>query len=327
MQLQRVTRLPQSAALIDFFKRNSPIILSYVFVVVLFVAGTIHSIGFASTSHIRDMLIYGSFIGIAGLGQTLCMLTGGIDLSVPWTLTGSAVLTSILANGQASKLPGAIALVIGLAILIGLFNGMGVAYAGVPPIIMTLGTNGALQGLLLVYTNGGFSSTPPKGLIDFVLGDTLGVPTDLIIWAAIILLGFVLLSWTTFGRQLYAIGTNRTAAYLAGVPVKRVLVIPYVVSAVGGALTGLLVMGYNSQAFLSMGDQYLFSAAVAVAVGGASILGGQGHYLGTVAGALILTLVAAILPLFGLGTAGLQISYGVILLVTVFLASFRLARS
>jgi ribose transport system permease protein len=215
----------------------------------------------------------------------------------------------------------------GLAVLIGLFNGIGVAYAGVPPIIMTLGTNGALQGLLLVYTNGGASSTPPTALINFVLGDTLGVPTDLLIWAVVILLGFILLSWTTFGRQLYAIGTNRTAAYLAGVPVKRVLVIPYVVSAMGGALTGLLVMGYNSQAFLSMGDQYLFSAAVAVAVGGASILGGQGHYLGTVAGALILTLVAAILPLFGLGTAGLQISYGIILLVTVFLASFRLARS
>jgi ribose transport system permease protein len=311
----------------DFFKRNSAIVLSYVFVLVLFAAGTAHSPAFASGYHIREMLIYGSFIGIAGLGQTLCMLTGGIDLSVPYTLTGAAVLTSILANGQASKLPGAIAVVIVLAILVGLFNGAGVAYAGVPPIIMTLGTAGALQGLLLVYTNGGSFSTPPKQLINFVLGDTLGVSTDLIIWALVILLGYVLLSWTTFGRQLYAIGTNRTAAYLAGVPVKRVLVVPYVVSALCGALTGLLVMGYNGQAFLSMGDQYLFAAAVAVAVGGASILGGQGHYLGTVAGALILTLVAAILPLFGLSAAGLQISYGVILLVTVFLASFRLARS
>ena len=305
----------------DYLRRHQPIVLSYVIVLVLFVAGTVHSSDFASSNHIRDILIQASFIGIAGLGQTLCILTGGIDLSVPWTLTGSAVLTSVLANGQTSRLPWIIALVVGLAILVGLFNGIGVAYAGVPPIIMTLGTNGALQGLLLVYTNGGFSSTPPRALTTFVTGNTLGVPTDLLIWGFVILLGIILLSWTTFGRRLYAIGTNRTAAYLAGVPVKRVLVIPYVVSAVGAALSGLLVMGYNGQAFLSMGDPYLFTSAVAVAVGGASILGGQGHYIGTVAGALILTLVAAILPLFGLATADIQISYGVILLLTVLLAS------
>jgi ribose transport system permease protein len=310
----------------SYAKRNSAIVLSYLIVLVLFAAGTIHSADFASTNHIRDMIVYGSFIGIAGLGQTMCILTGGIDLSVPWTLTGTAVLTSIIANGHASRLPPAIALVVVLAVVVGLLNGIGVAYAGVPPIIMTLGMNGALQGLLLVYTNGGFSSSPPTALVNFVLGSTLGIPTDIIIWIVVILIGLALLSWTTFGRQLYAIGTNRNAAYLAGVPVRRILVIPYVISAVGAALAGLLVMGYTGQAFLTMGDQYLFAAAVAVAVGGASILGGQGHYVGTVAGALILTLVAAILPLFGLGTADIQIAYGIILLATVFLASFRVSQ-
>ena len=85
-------------------------------------------------------------------------------------------------------------------------------------------------------------------------------------------------------------------------------------------------MGYTGQAFLSMGDPCLFTSAVAVAVGGASILGGKGHYMGTVAGALILTLVAAILPLFGLITADISIAYGMILLAAVFVASFRLTR-
>jgi ribose transport system permease protein len=136
----------------------------------------------------------------------------------------------------------------------------------------------------------------------------------------------VLLTWTTFGRKLYAIGTNATAAYLAGVKVRRVLVVPYVISAVGGALTGVLLFGYLGQAFVNMGDDYLFSSAVAVAVGGASILGGNGHYIGTVAGAIVLTLIAGLLPLFSLGTAALQISYGVILLATVFFASVRLTR-
>jgi ribose transport system permease protein len=311
----------------DFLKRNSSIALSYMIALALFGVGTLLSIGFASAGNIRTILILGSFIGIVGLGQTLCILTGGIDLSIPQTLTGAAVLSSIVANGNASAMPRAILLVVALAIVVGLINGFGVAYIGIPPIIMTLGMNGAIQGLLLVRTNGGFSYAPPRALISFVLGSTFGIPTDLLIWAAVAIVGTVLLSWTTLGRTLYAIGTNRTAAYLAGIHVKRALMVPYVISAVGAALTGLLVMGYYGQAYLGMGDQYLFGSAAAVAVGGASILGGEGHYIGTIAGSLILTLVGAILGLLGLSAAWLGISYGVILFVTVFLASFRFDRS
>lgn len=310
----------------DYARRNSPILVSYLVVLLLVVIGTIHSPDFATADNLRNIAVLASFVGVAGLGQTMCILTGGIDLSVPWVLTGSAVLTAIVSEGHASRLPLAILLVVGLAIVVGLFNGIGVAYAGVPPIIMTLGTNGALQGLLLVYTNGGFASAPPHALLSFVTGSILGFSNDLLVWLLVIVVGVILLTFTTFGRQLYAVGTNRTAAYLAGTPVRRILVVPYVVSAVGAALAGLLLMGYTGTAYLSMGDPYLFTSAVAVAVGGASILGGQGHYLGTVAGALILTLVSAILPLFGLNQADIQISYGIVLIVAVYISSFRLAR-
>ena len=230
-------RLPDSRAT-DFAKRNSAVLVSYGVVAVLFAIGTIHSPDFASINHIKEIMIFASFIGIAALGQTLCILTGGIDLSVPWVMTGSAVLLSIVAGGQTSKLPQAVLMVFGLAICVGLVNGIGVAYIGVPPIIMTLGMNGCLQGLLLVYTNGGFSSTPPQALINFVLGSTLGIPTDILIWVIVIALGATLLTGTTFGRRLYAIGTNRPAAHLAGIPVRRVLVVPYVVSALGAASGG-----------------------------------------------------------------------------------------
>jgi len=108
--------------------------------------------------------------------------------------------------------------------------------------------------------------------------------------------------------------------------VRRVLLVPYIVSAIGGAFTGVLLLGFLGEAFVNIGDEYLFSSAVAVAVGGASILGGSGHYIGTVAGAIILTLIAANLQLLSLGTAALQISYGLILLGTVYLAGLRLGR-
>jgi ribose transport system permease protein len=310
----------------ETLRRNRAIVTAYAIAAALFVGGTIQSLDFASSGQIQTMLVYAAFIGIIGFGQTLCILTGGVDLSVPWTLTGSAVLTSVLADGDGSKIPAIMLLVLALAVVVGLINGIGVAYAGVPPIIMTLGMNGALQGLVLVYTNGGISSKPPDGLTNFVTGDVLGVPTIVAIWAVVIVIACVLLTATAFGRRLYALGTNARAAELAGVRVRRVLVVPYVVSAVGAAGTGLLLMGFTGQAFLTMGDPYLFSSAVAVAVGGASILGGSGHYAGTVAGALVLTFVASLLPLFHLGTAWLQISYGVILLITVYLAGLTRSR-
>lgn len=301
-------------------RRHRAIFMAYVIAFVLFLIGTIHSSNFASGSQVRSVLIYAAFIGIIGFGQTLCILTGGIDLSVPWVLTGAAVLTSVLAHGHASRMPAILALVLVLAILVGLINGVGIAYIGVPPIIMTLGMNGALQGLLLVYTNGGISSNPPHELVNVVTGHVIGVPVIIVIWIIVAIIASILLSATTFGGRLYAVGTNARAAGLAGVRVQRVKVVPYVVSAIGAALAGLLLMGFDGQAFLTIGDPYLFSSAVAVAIGGASILGGSGHYAGTIAGAIVLTLIASLLPLFNLGAAWLQIAYGVILLGTVYVA-------
>jgi ribose transport system permease protein len=312
--------------LAGILRRNSPIVLAFVLAGVLFLAGTIQATDFASYAHVRTVLISASFVGLVGFGQTLCILTGGIDLSIPATVAGAAVLTAFLAGGDSSKLVWIIPLIIGIGVVVGLINGLGVAYAGVPPIIMTLGMNSAIQGLLLIYTHGGFASAPPQGLIDFVDGNTLSLSTDLLIWIAVAVVATVLLSWSAFGRKLYAVGTNPVAAFLAGINVRRILLVPYIVSAVGGALTGVLLLGFLAQAFVNIGDEYLFSSAVAVAVGGASILGGRGHYIGTVAGAIILTLIAANLQLLSLGTAAVQISYGLILLGTVYLAGLRSGR-
>jgi ribose transport system permease protein len=236
------------------------------------------------------------------------------------------VLTAFLANGSSANLVWIVPLMIGLGMVVGLVNGLGVAYAGVPPIIMTLGMNSAILGLLLIYTNGGFASSAPPGLVTFVNGNTLGMSTMLLIWIGVTVLATVLLSASAFGRKIYAVGTNPLAALLAGVNIRRVLVVPYVVSGASAALTGILLLGFLGQAFVNMGDEYLFSSAVAVAVGGASILGGKGHYIGTVAGAIILTLIAANLNLLSLGVSAIRISYGVILLATVYLATIRLGR-
>jgi len=313
-------------AVVPLLRRNSSIVLAFAVAGILFLAGTAYSSDFASVNHIRTVLISASFIGFVGFGQTFCILTGGIDLSIPATLAGSAVLTAYLANGNQGELAWIIPLVVGIAMIVGLVNGLGVAYAGVPPIIMTLGMLSAITGLLLIYTNGGISSAPPQGLINFVNGNTLGMSTDLLLWIGVTVLATIILSFSVFGRKLYAVGTNPVSAFLAGVNVRRVLLVPYIVSAIGSALTGILLLGFLGQAFVNIGDEYLFSSAVAVAVGGASILGGKGHYIGTVAGAIILTLIAANLQLHSLGTSAVQISYGLILLATVYVAGLRFGR-
>jgi ribose transport system permease protein len=313
--------------LVDTLRKHRSVVLAFALALVLFVIGTVQASGFASYDHVRTILITASFIGLVGVGQTLCMLTGGIDLSIPANLAGAAVLTAFLANGNGGSLIWIIPMVIAFGAIIGLINGLGVAYAGVPPIIMTLGMNSAIQGLLLIYTHGGLAASAPTSLGNFVNGNTLGVSTMLLLWLGIAIFATVLLSWSSFGRKLYAVGTNPPAARLAGVDVRRVLVIPYVVSGAGAALTGVLLLGYLGQAFITMGDTYLFSSAVAVAVGGASILGGKGHYVGTVAGAIILTLITANLNLISLGTSAIDIAYGVILLATVYLATLRVRKS
>jgi ribose transport system permease protein len=310
----------------DFARRNRAIIVAYAIVVALFTVGTIHSSGYASGTNIRSLLIYGSTIGIAAAGQGLCILTGGIDLSIPWTMTGAAVLTGQLSHGETERLPQVFLLIAALAICVGIVNGAGVAYGGVPPIIMTLGTNAALQSLVLVYSNGGGSAPAPTGLQHWVTTSLLGVPKQVLIWAAIAVVMSVVLSRGTLGRRLYAIGTNSTAAFLAGNNVRRTLVVPYVVSALCGSLAGILLMAFTGGAYFTLGDPYLFATAAAVAVGGASILGGSGHYIGTVAGALVLTLMVSLLTLLNVGQAWLNIAYGMILLGALLAASSRSVR-
>lgn len=313
-------------AVASTLRRNSPIVLAFLIAGLLFLAGTIQTTGFANYPHIRAILITASFIGLVGLGQTLCMLTGGIDLSTPSTMAGAAVLTAFLAHGNPNALLWTVPVVITAGLVVGLINGLCVAYANVPPIIMTLGMNGAVQGLLLIYTNGGLASSPPQNLIQLVNGNTMSIPNEVLIWIGAAAFATVLLSWSRYGRKLYAVGTNPIAAYIAGVNVKRVLVVPYAVSGVTAAFAGVLLLGFLGQAFVNMGDEYLFSSAIAVAVGGASILGGRGHYIGTVAGAVILTLITANLNLRSMGTSAVQISYGLILLGTVYLATLRVRR-
>ena len=305
----------------SFVARNRLILLAYLGMVALLLLTAFFSPGFLSETNLRSTLVLAAFVGIVALGQTFVIIGGGIDLSLPWVLNCAAIVLTLLAGSQDGALVWVIPVVLAGGVAIGLINGFGVAIFGVPPIIMTLAANVILQGLILVFT-GGSPTAPAPELIRFLaVGRIGGVPVIVFLWAALAVIAWILLSKAAFGRHLYALGTSAKVAEFSGVPTSRTIILTYVGSGLTAALAGMLLTGYSGQAYLGMGDPYLFTSIAAVAIGGASILGGSGHYLGTVAGALVLTILTGLLPALNLSSGALLVVYGAVILVTVSLGS------
>jgi ribose transport system permease protein len=156
-------------------------------------------------------------------------------------------------------------------------------------------------------------------IIQLATGRIAGIPWAVILWAVVSAILIFVLRRTTFGRRLYAIGNNRQASYLSGVPVRAVLVASYTAAGFFAGLTGLLLTGYSNQSFLRMGDPYVLPSIAAVVVGGTSILGGSGGYVGTIAGAIIITLLQDILSIENRSQADQQILFGLVVLIMLFL--------
>jgi len=181
--------------------------------------------------------------------------------------------------------------------------------------IFTLGTNAIAQGLMVVHTSG-FApqerSTAAMHLIA-VGRSVFGVPNALWVWAAVGVIVVLLLSRTIFGRRVYAIGNRESAVYLSGVDTRRVVIGCFAISGSCSALSGVLLAGYSTHAYQAMGDPYLLPAIAAVVLGGTSILGGRGTFLGTIAGVILITLLQSILSVVQVPEAGRQIIYGLVI--------------
>jgi ribose transport system permease protein len=304
-----------------FLARNRLIVVAYIGMVLLLVMTAQFSPGFLSASSLRSTVVLAAFVGIVAFGQTFVIIGGGIDLSVPWVLNSAAVVMALLCGGENTPLVWVAPLMLAGGAMIGLINGIGVAQFGVPPIIMTLSANVILQGLILVLTGGSPTPSAPE-LIKFLSVGRIGtIPVIALIWLGLALVATLLLSKAAFGRHLYALGTSATVAEFSGVPTGRTTVLTYVISGLTASLAGMLLTGYSGQAYLGMGDSYLFTSVAAVAIGGASILGGSGHYLGTIAGALVLTILTGLLPALNLSSGALLVVYGAVILTTVSIGS------
>jgi ribose transport system permease protein len=297
-------------------RRIDPVVLAaFGCIILLLFVGSLYSSNFLSPDYLLQQLQVASFLGIIVAGLMLVILLGQIDLSIPWVVTiGGMMSTAAASWGQAGAI---LAIPFGIAcgLCAGLVNGIGVAYLRVPSMIFTLGTNAIAQGLMVVHTSG-FApqerSTATMHLIA-VGRSVFGVPNALWVWAIVGLVVVVLLSRTVFGRRVYAIGNRESAVYLSGVDTRGVIIGCFAISGSCSALSGVLLAGYSTHAYQAMGDPYLLPAIAAVVLGGTSILGGRGTFLGTIAGVILITLLQSILSVVQVPEAGRQIIYGLVI--------------
>jgi ribose transport system permease protein len=247
--------------------------------------------------------------------QTLTMLTGGIDLSVGAVASMAGFVTATLVHSPGG-VPFAIAVALTAAALAGLINGIGVGVFRVHPLIMTLGMSFVVLGLANVWqletvqTGAGI----PDALRTLGSGTVLGiVPNSLVVFIPLMLLILLGLRRTGFGRLLYAIGDNSVAARLSGARAWQVLIVLYIISSLLAAIAGLLISGLTNTASVTLADTALLPSVAASVIGGTSILGGRGGYAGTIVGALILTVLTALLTVLGLPEPTRQVLFGSII--------------
>lgn len=301
---------------IDRNRENLRLALPAYITFVLVVLITWLYIGALSPSYLRSLLILSAFLGILAFGQTTVVLSGGLDLSIPWMIPlAGALFAGIAADG--GSLAWVVPLVLACGLLAGAVNGVGVAVLGLPPIVMTLASNGILQGLTLFYTRGSSTGMAPPAMLWLTNGRLLGLPPLVWFMMVFVAMGVALLKWTHLGRKIYAVGNNANVANLSGIDVRSTLITVYAISGFCAALVGILLVGFNGAANLDMGGNYLLPSIAVVVAGGVLITGGRGSYLGVMGGVLLLIALQVLITGSMLPDAVRSIIFGFVLLAAL----------
>lgn len=287
--------------------------------VVMLLGARFISPSLGSWSQVETVLVLGSFLVVLSFGQGLVILTGGLDLSLPALITLGGILATnwvgVYDTGAWYLLPVVLLICAG----VGLLSAIGIIWLKVPPFIMTLAMSIIVSSILLGYTKGTPRGASPDAALALMKGSVFGQPAVITFVILFVIMGWLFQSRSAIGRYLYAVGMNVDAARIAGVPVIVVQALPYVISAVCAGLVGIMLVGYSNGATLRMGESYLLPSIAAVVIGGSSILGGSGSFLGTVGGAILLTTLGTIISAIGLEFGLRTIIEGTIVLAALLL--------
>ncbi|WP_416356173.1 ABC transporter permease [Aureimonas phyllosphaerae] len=295
-----------------------------------------------STANFLTMASHVAIFGLLAIGMLLVILTGGIDLSVGSTLGLCGVIAGALMQGVTLEPLGVILyppvwvvviLTCVVGALVGLTNGILIAFFKVPAFVATLGLLYVARGIALLMTNGltynNLGGRPELGNTGFDwlgFNRVLNVPIGVLILAAVAILASVLLNRTAFGRWVYSTGGNQRAAELSGVPVKRVTILVYVLSGICAAIAGLVLSSQLTSAGPTAGTTYELTAIAAVVIGGAALTGGRGNIRGTMLGAFVIGFLADGLVIIGVSAYWQTVFTGAVIVLAVLLNSIQYGR-
>jgi len=300
-------------------------------VVLLFVAGAIlEPDTFPTWDNVRNMLTQASVVGVLAIGMTFVIATAGIDLSVGSMVAAAGVFGGVVLGDEGTSTLVFVGAAVVFATALGTINAVAVAYGRVVPFIATLAMFSIGKGLALLLNdklpvslldlNGGSFGDPAVGsLLWFGNGRIIGIPVSVYVFLAVAVAGWVLLNRTRYGRYVVAVGGNREAARIAGVPVRRIIFSVYVLSGLlAGVATVLLCARLGSASPVS-GNLYELDAIGAVVIGGTSLAGGRASIVGTFLGVLTFALIFSLMTQMNLSTEVQQVTKGAIVLGAVLL--------
>jgi len=300
--------------------------LAFGALLILFAFFSFASPNFLTWSNLSGILLSTAVIGILALGTTFVIITAGIDLSIGTGMTLSAVMTGLIIVNFG--MPVWIGIIGGIltGVLIGFINGFNVAVLGLPPFIATLAMMLMAQGLSLILSGVRpiyFSNTAPQ-FKQIAIGSLIpGLPNAVLITAALALFGAFVLSKTILGRYTFAIGSNEEAVRLSGVNTKRWKIMIYSFAGIFTGVAGVIIASRLDSAQPQIGVGYELQAIAAVIIGGTSLMGGRGSILGTVIGALIMSVVINGLRIMSIQTEWQNVVVGIVILLAVYADNLR----
>jgi ribose transport system permease protein len=306
--------------------------------VVAFVVLSFASDVFATQQNLFNVTRNFAFVAIIAIGMTAVIITGGIDLSVGAVLVLSGMVIGMAMNAGASIWV-AIALALGVSLLVGALNGIMIAYVGVAPFIVTLGMLSIARSLAMVLSNNRmvyqFGPDEDKllalggGSIELALPwtDAIQIPNPVIFLLVLLLAVGFSFRWTRWGRHLFAIGSNEHAATLTGVSVKRVKVSVYMFCSLCAGVTGILEVGWLGTITTSLGQGMELTVIAASVIGGANLTGGSGTALGAVVGAALIEVIRNSLTLLGISTFWQGTFVGTFIIIAVLFDRLRAGRA
>lgn len=306
--------------------RHKSTALATTVLTVLIAYGILAIDGFRSPLNLQSNLVFAAFLGTAVIGQTLCALIGGLDLSIPFILGAANIgLVKLINMGVPAEL--GIVIVLFFSVAVGALNGIVSQRLPGQSLVVTLGVGNMVLGLtqILVSSSGnsGISGGTIEGQVPewihhlVVANSAIGVAPAVLLWMALSALAIIMLRHSWLGRSLYALGGNQVAAGRVLLPNQGMWVLVYCTSAVMAAATGILLLGYTGSGYADVGSPYLFTTIAAVLVGGTSLVGGHGGYAQSVLGVLILTVLQTILAANNMSSAAQEAILGALIIPTI----------